>query len=216
MYKFVIAYILTLVLPNKLIFAESNKFVSPLQKSTETSVNVKDDNVNKINLDDENLILTQPPIVNPRSTLENNYPYTQSFSPRIGTLVDVQNISEELGNSFHMLYGITYMFPRNRSPQLEVGADIIKNHNGQFHASKRWIINERTSFRPFYKLGVTVAAIGREGLATFTNIDNYLARASVGFEDYYKRPMSFRWELELSLGLEDVFLYLNFGYSWGF
>lgn len=170
----------------------------------------------ELNLESENLILTQPP---PPPKIKKNshfYPYTQSVSPRLGTLVNLHEFREDMGSSFKMLYGFSYLFPRNHSPQLEVGADIIESLNGQFHIAKRWIINERYSFRPYYKLGATVVALGREGLATFTNIDNYLAKASLGLEDYYKEPMSLRWELEVGGGLEYFFLYLTFGYSWGF
>ena len=205
---------LTLVLLNTKANAKPRQDINPVLNSNE----IQNSEVSKkVDLDNQNLNVSKPstkPSIN--SSQNYHYPFIQSVSPRIGTLIVTETFSEDIGNSFKMLYGFNYMLPQNISPQFEVGADIIKGFNGQIHAGKRWIINERTSFRPFYKLGVTVAAVGREGLATFANFENYMARASIGFEDYYKKPMSFRWELEVALGTENLFLYLTFGYSWGF
>ncbi|MCB9025068.1 MAG: hypothetical protein H6625_02015 [Bdellovibrionaceae bacterium] len=213
MHKIIFYLFLTLVIKNPYIFANPHQDIHPAKESNSEESTEK---TKTINIDDENLILSRPIEPQNLKTTDEFYPYTQAISPRIGTLVNLHEFRDNIGQAFHTVYGFSYLLPRNHSPQLEIGADVIKDFNGQFHASKRWIINERSSFRPFYKLGLTIIAIGKEGLATFANSENYLAHASIGLEDYYKRPMSLRWELELSGGKEYFFLILSFGYSWGF
>ena len=206
--------ILTLVISSANVWAKPHQDMNPVADKEES--HSTDNQVEPIDFNEKNLSVSTPPNAKSRKIKDQHYSYIQSVSPRIGTLIDTGQFGEDFGKAFKMLYGFNYMFPKNRSPQLEVGADLIKDNNGQFHASKRWIINERSSFRAFYKLGGTIAAIGKEGFATFTNFDNYYARATIGLEDYYKDPMSIRLELEIAANFENVFAYLTFGYSWGF
>ncbi len=214
MYCFIFQMFLTLVITSHIANANPHQDINPAESSQKTKTEVNNNHTDDI--DKNNLSINPPPPL-PKVVNENYYyPFTQSVSPRLGTMIDSKNFSKDKGNAFRMLYGFNYLFPRFRSPQLEVGADLIKGFAGQIHLSKLWIYNERTSFRNFYKLGATLKAVGSEGFATITNHENYLARASVGFEDYYRKPLSLRLELEFAVGIKDVFIYLTFGYSWGF
>jgi hypothetical protein len=206
---------LTLVLFKQTSFAAPNQDVD-LDSTTSQSESSLNEKKNSLSLEEQLLNATTPPPMIFNEVKEEYYPYMQSISPRLGTLLNMQTFTEEKGNAFKMLYGFQYLFPRYRSPQLEVGADLIKDFNGQIHFSKRWTINDRSSFRPFYKLGVLIQAVGKEGIATFTNYENYLLKTGIGFEDMYKKPLSIRLDFEVAIGFENVFAFFTLGYSWGF
>lgn len=147
-----------------------------------------------------------------RKTLRSlYYPYKQSMSPRLGGVIDPDLVRD---GEFPFLFGISYMLPRNRSPQVEFTFDLLTNSKAHLSAMLRRIFYERESFRPFVRAGVTLAADSDERLATFSNWENYLARASIGMEDVIEMPMSVRLEMEVLIGSRDQMLVFSFGYSW--
>lgn len=162
-------------------------------------------------LDDKGIIVTAPP----KASIAKNeliYPYKQTMSPRAGLILDPDQLKD---GELPLLVGITYMWPRNKSPRWELGFDILLDGGAHVSIGKRFIWSEPHSFRPFLKLGGLLAAQAEEKLATVSDFDNYYATGSVGFEDVLKMPMSVRLEMQLVAGLENQFLIFNFGYSWG-
>jgi hypothetical protein len=142
------------------------------------------------------------------------YPYRQTLSPRVGTIFGLRDSSDEK-DLMNLLMGFNYLIPRHSSPQFEVGADLSLANHGHLNFMRRHIYNERGSFRPYYKYGVTHKIVAKEKFATFSNWDNYLARMGVGFEDIVRPPRSLRLELEAAVGAEDVFVVFTYGYSFG-
>lgn len=170
-------------------------------------------------LKDKNLFITEPPVysethtsaqrTNGRSTY---FPYKQSMSPRIGILLDPSLIRDS--GKFPMLFGISYMLPRDHSPQIEFSFDLLTDSRAHFSAMLRRVFYERQSFRPYVRFGLSLDADAEERLATFSDFDNYLARAGVGLEDLISDPMSIRFEIELAVGTKEQMAIFSFGYSW--
>ncbi len=207
---FLLSIFLTLVAISNSAVARPGENVSPLIEEKKTD----EVQTQAFDFDKQNIDVTQPPATEVRVVKEFYYPYTQSISPRLGTTINIHKIGEGFTKSFDYLLGFNYMFPRSVSPQLEVTADLLSNSEGHIIGAKRWIINERNSFRPFYKLGAGVSVKGSEGLATFAGINNYFGFGGFGLEDYYKKPMSIRLELELKAGVKIMIFSVVFGYSW--
>ena len=149
---------------------------------------------------------------NNKELKEYYYPYLHSISPRLGFILDAADLSK--GGAIPVILGFTYLSPNYRSPQWEVGADLLTTSIGQISAAKRWIVTPRSSFRPFYKLGMTHKVQPDEQLASFTNFKNYYIEGTVGIEDLLAPPMSIRMDLVLQVGTEDVWVGAIFGYSW--
>ncbi len=138
------------------------------------------------------------------------YPYLQSISPRVGLLVN----SDDLKRS-ETVYSILYLLPKIESPQIEVGAEVIPNFEGFLHVSKRHIFKQRDYFRPFVKYGLNLSVVSKENLATFFNFKNYGLRVGMGLEDLLRPPMSLRIDIEALISAQSTALIVTFGYSWG-
>lgn len=184
-------------------------FASPGNKLTpeKSSVNANEKIIHEISKEDVNITDVSVPAVKEQSI--KYYPFLNSGSPRLGILFNSENIKEP-----SYLLGFTYMFPKYKSPQIEIGFDLLNNNTGFLQISKRYIINERQYFRPYYKWGGAILMMPETKLAGLFAIQNYYLRLSVGLEDLLKPPMSVRIELEASIGAK-LYFALNFGYSWG-
>lgn len=175
----------------------------PINKTEKPPANAEE--LNEYNL------LESPP--DPKDKSQQGYPYffpyRQSLTPRFG----IQNSAED-NPTWTYLVGISYLWPRYASPQAEIGADVVVGIGGHLHFSVRHILYDRNFFRPYFSWGATHEVIPDDGMATFTNFDNYYARGSVGFENVVKLPRSVRVELEALVGLKKYMLVLSYGYSW--
>src|SRR4029078_12514947 len=76
------------------------------------------------------------------------YPYRQALSPRVGLIFGVRD-SSDAKNIMNLLLGFNYLMPRPASPQYEVGADLSLGNLGFVNVTRRFIYNERGSFRPY-------------------------------------------------------------------
>lgn len=207
--------VLALCLSFDLDFAKAAP-INEYEAREDTKSNSTSDLNTDSRLDDNNLTVSQPPKtekVEDSHLRDLYYPYRQSMSPRLGLILDPSLIRDS--GEFPFLFGISYMLPRTRSPQIEFSFDILTDSRGHFSAMLRRIFNERQSFRPYIKAGATLSANADEKLATASKLENYLLRASVGMEDVIELPMSVRIEFELALGTEEQIAIMNFGYSWG-
>lgn len=141
------------------------------------------------------------------------YPYLQSYSPRFGLAFDSDKMKD--GEKFLYAMGFNYMFKRYRSPQLEIGVDLIIDFGGLLHASRRYIYNERESFRPFFKIGGAHRVEGGYGFASILRLKNYYALGSIGMERLWRSPMSTRIEVQGLITSGDYMVLALLGYSWG-
>jgi hypothetical protein len=114
-----------------------------------------------------------------------------------------------------LLLGFNYLIPKQSSPQWEVGADLSLASQGHINVMRRFIYNERGSFRPYYKYGVMHKFVADEKFASLSNWENYLGKIGIGFEDILRPPRSLRLELEAAMGAEDIFVMFTYGYSYG-
>ena len=141
------------------------------------------------------------------------YPYKQSMSPRVGFVLDPDQL--DANGEVPVVLGLSYMLPRAHSPQVEFTFDLLTNSKAHFSGMLRRVFYEREALRPYLKGGVSVQLDADERLAAFSDWENYLARASIGFEDAIKLPMSVRIEIEAAANTKYQMLIFNFGYSWG-
>lgn len=216
MYYLFLTMFLTLVIYNHRLLANPHQDID--SQNIELQSERLLDSQNNLRLEDSNLTLTQPqsrpPSVN--STHELYYPYNQSLLLRMGSIIDLHQFESDFSRSFGSLYGFQYLLPASSSSQVETGADFVKSRGGLLHLAHRWTPHKHSSFRFFYKLGVLMQVSGKEQLATFANHKNYFAKATVGFEDSFRRTTNVRFDLECAVNIEEFLLFLTFGYSWGF
>lgn len=158
------------------------------------------------------LTIANPPNLKTNNDFTNEiYTYTQSLSTRIGFLYDIKS-----NDPFsYAILGATYMFPQNKSPQHEIGADIITNGKGFLHWGKKFIHKERSFFRYYYKYGLNHYLVPSDGLASFVNYKNYLLLLNAGLESVISLPTSYRLDATLSVGTNYIFLSLYLGLTWG-
>jgi hypothetical protein len=162
-------------------------------------------------LEDENLSFTAPD----SSTTPENWhapkPKTgQSLGFRLGMLLNPQE--ESKSEKISELAGFQYLFPGHRYPRCEVGVDLTNLSRALIHVSARWVLFPGNSLEPYTRLGVTHDV--KPSLATVGNIDNYLLRGGVGFEDALSPRTSVRLEGEFLIGLHDTAGLITLGYSW--
>ncbi|MGE0762726.1 MAG: hypothetical protein AB7N80_05560 [Bdellovibrionales bacterium] len=163
-------------------------------------------------LDEYNLLSTPPALPLPPEARETHYyPFRQALSPRLGAV-----ITNDEDHQFEYLLGISYLWPRYRQPQAELGVDLLSGLGGHLNFGVRHIFFERNYFRPYFLWGLTHEVVPEDRLATITNIDNYYLRIAVGMEDTLELPKSVRLELEGQLGIDKYLLLLCLGYTWGF
>jgi hypothetical protein len=151
---------------------------------------------------DDNMSISEPPHVD-GSTVKGAqpryYPYHQEFTIRAGlssTLYPWQ-ASEHI-------WGFQYMLPRFLSPKFEAGADLHEEGEGHVHLGVRWILRQRSYFRPSYKLGLDHHLESKENLATFARLSNYYVRGAVALEFTVDNPISVRLEMEVLVGSKDT------------
>lgn len=140
------------------------------------------------------------------------YPYQQAISPR---LVLVANLDLLRQGKLPYGLGFSYLAPSKRPPQWEAGGDLLTDSYGQIFLCRRHISFADTYFRPYYKYGLAHIWKAEEKLASFSNWNNYLLRAGLGFEDVIKLPMSARLEIEVAAGSGGFMIFFSMGYSWG-
>ncbi len=162
--------------------------------------------------DEKGVIISTPKESSDQQKVQYFYPYRQSMSPKLGILLDPDLLRE---SEIPLSLGVRYMLPRRRSPQWELGFDVVTNEGAHIYLGKRFIAHPRRPFRPYFTISGMLSAQAEERLATITDFKNYYVKFSGGFEDIIKLPMSVRLEVEFILGLERQFALLNFGYSWG-
>lgn len=162
--------------------------------------------------DEKGVIVSVPPIDSKNPKIRYFYPYRQSMSPKLGIILD----PDLLRNSdVPLALGVRYLLPRRRSPQWEIGFDVVTDEGAHIYLGKRFISHPRRPFRPYFTVSGMLSAQAEERLATITDYKNYYMKLGGGFEDIIKLPMSVRLEVEFAVGLERQFAMLNFGYSWG-
>lgn len=163
-------------------------------------------------LEEHNLDVTkvQPEQKNSDEIPERFYPYTQSGSPRAGILLEATDIS-----SSKAFFGLSYMLPSKQSPHWEVSFDMSTQSLAFLSVNRRTIFDERRSFRPYYKWGVANIINSEYKLASLVELKNYQLKMGLGIEDLLTPPMSVRLEAEVGVGLENIYLLISLGYSWG-
>jgi hypothetical protein len=149
---------------------------------------------------------------NVRAEKEYLYPYQSSMGPRLG--VSLSNKSIEI-EEFVYLVGFYYMFPSISSQHIEAGADLLSNRVGRVNGAYKWIFNGSEKFRPFTKAGLSLLLESEKGLGNVIDYHQYSARIGGGVEDLLQDPASLRWDLEFTVGFQEVGVNLVFGYSWG-
>jgi hypothetical protein len=145
------------------------------------------------------------------------YPYRQALTPRIGLDFVLRHNDEDEDNDkiMNLMFGFNYLIKKDSSPQWEVGADLSLANQAYINVMRRYIYNERGSFRPYYKYGVMHKTVADQKFASFSNWNNYLAKVGMGFEDIIRPPRSLRLELEAAMGAKDIFIMFTYGYSFG-
>jgi hypothetical protein len=111
--------------------------------------------------------------------------------------------------------GFLWELPKRFSPKMEAGVTWTNADIGHVNIARKHIVNEKGAFRPFYRYGLMLKLVADQQTSTVSNLDNYLLRAGVGLEDIVKPPRSVRMDLDLAVGQKDVWILLQYGYSWG-
>ena len=175
------------------------------------SEDLKSADQNRNVIDENNLILSEPPTSSPAPQPIEFFPYKNSLAARFGLLIDMDLARD---GSIPYFFGFQCLFPRSQQPQFELGADIFSHSKGQINAGLRHGFYPYQYFRPYVKLGVAHQTNSNENLATFFAIKNYMAKFAIGFEDVLALPKSVRIELEAGLSIESTAIYMSLGYSW--
>ncbi|MGE3683592.1 MAG: hypothetical protein AB7G93_17860 [Bdellovibrionales bacterium] len=162
---------------------------------------------------DENLAIATPPPVtgtNSAPPQPRYYRYNQALTFRMGLASDFPKI-----NFDETVIGFQYLFPKFLAPKLEAGADLLEEGRGHLHAGVRWIYFERSYFRPSLKFALDHLMESKEGLATFTSLDNYFLRGAGTLEYVVWNPFSLRLESELLINFDSTQWIATLGLSRG-
>lgn len=209
--------ILTLVLGNHLSWANPHGIPDATKPTLKNEAAEKPTELSSEVIEDYNLSPGQVPLqVEQDALIYQKYENDQAISIRYGTLFNSQATGDELFESFRSVYGFQYLYTTSNGRLFETGADLVRSQQGQVHFSRRWSTNVRSSFRAFTKLGLMFQADASDGLGTFVDHKNYFLKSSVGFEDSLRKSQSIRFDLELSINLEDIFLFAGASWVWGF
>lgn len=193
-----------------LIFAHPRAFASPQEDFPEDTSPEATAAPKPI---DENMSISEAPHVDGTSMKKPSlryYPYTQEFTIRTGlasTLYPWQA-------SEHVV-GFQYMLPKFLSPKFEAGADLHGNGEGHLHFGLRWILRERSYFRPSYKLALDHHLESKENLATVARLSNYYIRGGVAVEFTVWNPVSVRLEMESFISTKDTWGEGTLGLTYG-
>ena len=141
--------------------------------------------------------------------------YRRAITLRAGAVYGFKDSSDD-EDSTNAVFGFSFLVPRKKSPQVEVGVDLSAVGHGHFTVMSRRIYNERGAFRPFYRLGVMHKLDPDDRFASFSDFENYLARFGFGFEDTLRPASSYRIEVEMAAGPEDVLGFLTVGKVFSF
>lgn len=161
-------------------------------------------------LDDSLVISDVGPITKPQTTEASYYPYRQQFTFRVGTASELSR--SQLTDT---VIGFQYLLPKFLSPKWEAGADLHKEGQSHLSFGLRWIIDERSYFRPSFKLSVDHRLQPEHGLVSFAHYDNYFARATGTLEYVFASPYSIRLEPEVMVGLNGYIICVTLGLSHG-
>jgi hypothetical protein len=204
-----------------LVGAVSNGFAAPHLDSPPTKIIDEEEELEASEFKLNNFSITQP---EKKSKFENYvrsfsksdyyHSYHQSiyvFAGLILPFVDSTDDEDLLNYSL----GVSYDFKSRNSPKWEAEAIWTTLSVGQLSAMRKHIYNEKASFRPFYRYGVTYKVVPEEKMASAGNFENFLFRVGVGFEDIQKPPKSLRFGIDAAIGVEDIWVMANLGYAWG-
>lgn len=194
----------TLVLFSPLGYANPHTY-APLDDS---KIDEETPEADKIEVNDLSVTILKKNKLSDKNKTVEFYPYLESISPKFGFLLNLKE------SEFKLLLGVSYMFPRYKSPQIEVGADMISDSTGFFRGDFRQIYSPRSYFRPYYKYGLAINVDGDSGLGSIVTLNRYYAHVAAGIEDYLKDPASIRVETELFLSMEKLFWGTVISYSW--
>ncbi len=162
---------------------------------------------------DDSLAISRPtqPSSKSKSSLDPDYyPFKQQFTLRIGRAAEISNLGFD-----DMVLGFQYLFPKFLSPKIEAGADLREQGRGHLHLGLRTIFNERSYFRPSFKLGLDHQVKASDGLGSLTHYENYFVRLSGTLEYVAFNPYSLRLEAESLAGFKKTTLMLSLGLSRG-
>ncbi len=192
-----------------LIFSHGGAAASPQDNVLGVEPAVEAEEVRAL---DDNMAVSPPPALKGKPGPPNAryYPYQQQLTYRSGYDSDYPKLGVD-----NWVIGFQYLFPKFLSPKLEAGADLLDNGTGHLHVGARWIRTERSYFRPSVKVGLDHLAESREGLATFTKIENYFARGSATLEYVVWNPFSLRLEYEILANFDKMRAVATLGISHG-
>ncbi|MEQ1875021.1 MAG: hypothetical protein ABL958_00150 [Bdellovibrionia bacterium] len=162
----------------------------------------------------EGVTITQPPPLTARAkttSTEIFFPYQSSVSPRAGVGSHTRRPTNE---PYFYFVGLNLMFDSPNNRHIEVGVDLTSESHGLLHIGHKWVFQHNSAFRPYFKIGPTVALVPNEQLGTFLKYENYQARVAGGFEKLLKVPMSLRFDLEAALCSGRAEFATALGYSW--
>jgi hypothetical protein len=161
-------------------------------------------------------VATDMPTFVERFNRENYfYSYKGELILHGGFTISFQDAAEP-ANLINPLIGFDYVFPNEFAPKWEMGVDLSFTSRAYIWFSRRHIVNEKGSFRPFYNYGIMQDFVPDQKLASLSNWDNYLIRVGAGLENTVSPPRSNVVELELAGGTKDLILMFTYGASWGF
>ncbi len=159
------------------------------------------------------LQITQPPKeLLQKEEKEYIFPYNQSLSPRYGIVFDQETFSNRQLPDY--IIGVNFMLPSDDHIHWEVGADVRSNATGRLNVGYKYVINYKSSLRPYGKVGFSMLATPKDGIASILRLTNYHALIAFGIEDTLTDPLSFRMDIELVAGSEQIAAFLCFGYVW--
>lgn len=209
---------LVLAVSHKTAWSKTHEDAPPAKTISEDfeQVEVDPQKVENISISESHQNALIPDALITKFNKENYYhPYRQEINVHGGVVLGVQDSSDDK-DLMNVLIGFSYMLPKIESPKWVAGADLSFVGHGHFYLVRRFIYNEKGSFRPFYHYGVMHKYVPEDKFASLSNWDNYLVRLGVGLADIIKPPKSVELELNVAAGTEDVLVMFTYGYSWGF
>ena len=171
----------------------------------------------------DNMTVTKPKKRKPRKIIDiarrfskKDYYYAFHHSVRaFGGVNYLITDSTEDEDDFHYSLGASYEYLTGDSKSWEAEAMWTTYSLGGLSAFRKRIFNEKGSFRPFYRWGLTYKVVPEENLASATNFENFLIRIGIGFADMIKPPKSMRFDVDVAVGSEDTWIMAFFAYEWG-
>lgn len=138
------------------------------------------------------------------------YPYRQQLTFRVGAASQINKT--QLTDT---VIGFQYLLPKFLSPKWEAGADLHKESRSHISFGRRWIIDERSYFRPSLKVSLDHGIQPEYGLVSFAHYENYFIRFSAAIEYVFANPYSVRIEPEVMLSADGFMVCATLGLSHG-